>query len=90
VRPGAKRDALTGRLADGALKLAVTAAPEGGLANAAVEELVAELLGVRSRQVTVVRGATSRNKLVEVDGLDDREIIRRMEGALSRQVADGE
>lgn len=90
VRPGARADRLLGRLADGTLKLEVREPPEGGRANEAVVELIAALLGIRSGQVAVVRGRTSRGKLVEVDGLDGAEVTRRMEAALQRQAADGE
>jgi uncharacterized protein (TIGR00251 family) len=54
---------------DGSLKVHVTAPPEDGRANDAVVETIAEWLGVRPRQVTIVNGATSRNKLVRITGL---------------------
>jgi uncharacterized protein YggU (UPF0235/DUF167 family) len=83
VHPGAQRPGLVGRLADGSLKLAVAEAPEGGRANRAVEALVAGLLALRRAQVTVVGGATARLKQVEIEGLDAKEIERRLVGALA-------
>jgi len=53
---------------DGSLKVHVTAPPEDGRANEAVVETIAEWLGVKRRQVTIVSGATSRNKVVRVTG----------------------
>jgi len=44
----------------------VTAAPEDGKANRAVVTLVAKALGVAKSRVTLVRGATSRDKLVRI------------------------
>jgi hypothetical protein len=82
VHPGAAGEGLTGRLVDGTLKLAVTAAPEAGAANRAVTDLLAGVLGVRRSQVKVVRGPGSRAKVVEVDGLDEDEMNRRIDGAL--------
>jgi uncharacterized protein len=73
--PKAGRDEIAGRRADGALLVRVTAAPEDGRANAAVCALVAKALGVPKRAVRVVRGETSRDKVLEVDGAapDDLE-----------------
>mgnify|MGYP000427444852 CR=1 FL=1 len=55
--------------ADGgaALKVAVTAAPEGGKANAAVIKLLAKALGVPKSRLTLIQGATSRDKVFRID-----------------------
>lgn len=82
VQPGARKDALLDRLASGEWKLAVTAPPEGGRANEAVVELMADLLGVKRREVQVARGASSRAKVIEVAGLDAGEAERRLAAAL--------
>ena len=65
VIPRAKRNAVT-KIKDGSIKVYVTAPPEDGRANEAVVETIAEWLGVRRRQVTIVSGATNRNKVVRV------------------------
>ena len=65
VIPRAKR-ATVERLADGGLRVRVTQPPEDGRANAAVIEMVARRFGVPRRAVTIVRGATSRQKLIEI------------------------
>jgi hypothetical protein len=83
VRPGARRAALLGRMADGTLKLAVTAVPEEGRANAAVVALLAEALGVPRGAVAVARGRAARAKTVTVDGLDEAEVRRRVDAALA-------
>jgi uncharacterized protein YggU (UPF0235/DUF167 family) len=83
VHPGARRDALVDRLANGEWKVAVSAAPEGGRANAAVVELVAELLGVKRGQVVVARGVSSRAKTIEITGLETGEAERRLAAALA-------
>jgi len=82
VQPGAKRDALLGRLASGEWKLAVTAPPVEGRANEAVVGLLSELLGVSRRQLRVARGASSRGKWIEVEGLSEAEASRRLAAAL--------
>ena len=65
VTPGAHRNSLT--MVGGALRAAVTAAPEDGKANAAVAELLARALGVAKSRLTLIRGATSRDKLFRLD-----------------------
>ena len=82
VQPGAKRSKLLARLASGEWKVAVAAPPLEGRANEAVVELVSELLGVKRRQVTVARGASSRSKLVEVEGVSEAEAEARLTAAL--------
>ncbi len=71
AQPKASRDAIVGVMdtTDGqALKVAVTAAPEGGKANAAVAAVVAKALGVPKSAVSVMAGATARRKLLRVAG----------------------
>jgi len=68
VHPRARRDRIAGVHGD-ALKVEVTTPPEGGAANRAVERLLAAALGVPARDVAVVVGATSRSKVVAVDGI---------------------
>ncbi|HUJ10601.1 MAG TPA: DUF167 domain-containing protein [Verrucomicrobiae bacterium] len=67
VIPRARRNAVV-KMADGSLKVYVAAPPEDGRANEAVVEHIAEWLGVKRRQVEIIRGATSRNKVVRVTG----------------------
>ena len=72
LTPKGGRDAIDGieRLADGrsVLKVRVRAAPSDGEANAALVRLMAKALGVASRDVTLVAGATARIKRLEVAG----------------------
>ena len=82
VQPGAKQAGLVGFLADGALKLKVTAPALEGRANQAVETLLAERLGLRRSQVRVARGATARVKQVEFEGISQDTLERRLAVAL--------
>jgi uncharacterized protein YggU (UPF0235/DUF167 family) len=51
----------------GAIAVRVTAAPEDGKANAAVRKLLAKALGVAPSRLTLVAGATARDKLFRID-----------------------
>ena len=77
VVPGASRDGITGWLGD-ALKVRVSAPPERGKANAAVERLIADALGVASKGLRVVSGQASPRKIVEVCGLSEAEVLDRL------------
>jgi uncharacterized protein (TIGR00251 family) len=74
VHPRAKRDEVVER--DGVLIVRVTAAPAEGKANDAVRKLLAKRLGIAPSRVAVVRGASSRDKLVEVERMDV-DVVRR-------------
>ena len=58
----------------------MTAAAERGKANAAVVRLLADTLGVQPDAVSVVAGRASRDKVVEISGLDQAEVRRRLAG----------
>jgi uncharacterized protein len=77
VRPGTSRTMVGGRY-DGpsgpALVVAVRARAVEGQATKAVLEAVAKAFGVRRSAVTLVHGATSRDKLVEVEGGENIEV----------------
>ena len=55
----------------GAVVIRVTAPPVDGKANDALCRLVAKAVGVAPSSVSVVRGHTSRDKVVRVEGVDD-------------------
>jgi uncharacterized protein len=80
VSPGARRSRLVGRHADG-WKALVTAPPERGRANAALEALLADALQVPRGRVSVVAGRKARRKVVEVLGLGQAETDRRLDAA---------
>lgn len=81
VSPKASRNAITGWHGE-ALKISVTVAPEKGKANEAVIALLADALHLPKSAFSVVRGATTSQKLIEIDALDSGEILRRL-GALT-------
>jgi uncharacterized protein (TIGR00251 family) len=74
--PNAPRSEVTGWLGD-ALKVKVHAPPVEGRANAALCEFLAETFGLPRRAVTVLRGDTSRQKTVRLDGLTLADVVAR-------------
>jgi uncharacterized protein (TIGR00251 family) len=77
AQPGARRNAVLGVRA-GALRVAVTAPPEKGKANAAIQALLAESLGCKPSQVALASGATSRQKRFRIGGIDPDGLRRRL------------
>ena len=77
VTPKASRNAISGWRGD-TLRLSVTAAPEKGKANQAVITLLAEALDLPRSSLCIVRGETASTKIVEIGGLDETEMFRRL------------
>ncbi|MBI2171123.1 MAG: DUF167 domain-containing protein [Chloroflexi bacterium] len=77
VQPRAKVNQVLG-MANGVLQVRIAAPPIEGQANNALEEFLAERLDMPQRQVRVVRGAASRSKLVELEGMSEEEALRRL------------
>jgi uncharacterized protein (TIGR00251 family) len=73
VSPSARCSSIEGPYGESALKLKVAAPPVGGKANAEAERFLAELLETSPSNVTVVRGASSRDKVVLVRGVGEAE-----------------
>lgn len=68
VKPGSRRTSVGGRHGEGdVLVVSVTARAVDGKATEAALRAVAEAFGVRRRDVSLVTGATSRDKVVEID-----------------------
>ena len=75
--PGASREGIAGWLGD-ALKVRVSAPPEKGKANAAVESLIAAALAVPRSDVRIVSGHGTARKVVEIDRLDAAQVRERL------------
>jgi hypothetical protein len=77
VQPRAGRSEVAGRLGD-AWKIRLAAPPVEGKANRECIRLLAEAAGVPRAAVRIVSGATAHTKLVEIDGIEQAELERRL------------
>ena len=68
VVPASSRSRVAGQMADGTLKVNVTAPPERGKANAELKTLLARHYGVRPSDVDIVSGHASPLKKVRISG----------------------
>jgi len=80
VTPGASRDALLGWQGD-VLRLSVSAPAQRGKANEAALRLLATALGLPRERLRIVRGHTSRQKVIAIQGLDEAEVRARLDVA---------
>lgn len=77
VTPGARREEVLGWQGD-RLRVKVRARPDKGRANDAVLRLLADTLGLPRSALAIVRGAASRQKVIQVEGLSDDELRTRL------------
>jgi uncharacterized protein (TIGR00251 family) len=77
VRPKAGRTRVAGLFA-GAIKVEVAAPPEGGRANAAAAEAIADFFGLPRRCVELEYGERSRVKRFRIYGLAKKDIISKI------------
>lgn len=80
VNPHASRTGIAG-VADGMLKVKVTAPPVEGAANEACIALLAKKLGLRKNQMTIAAGAHGRKKTIlatDISKADLEQSIRKL------------
>jgi uncharacterized protein (TIGR00251 family) len=70
LHPRARHNEIAGER-EGALVVRVSAPPVDGKANAALCKLIARALGIGRGRVTIVRGASAREKVVRIDGVTE-------------------
>jgi uncharacterized protein len=80
VLPRAKRSELAG-VHNGALKLRITAPPVDDAANRAIVEFFSRLLGIPKSSIQILAGAKSRNKNVQIKGLDLSRFLDAVSGS---------
>src|SRR5215472_12428387 len=82
AQPRARKPGILGEQA-GALKIAVTAPPEDGRANDALVEALANALAIKRSQVTLLTGATARDKRFLIRGVAKPTLEQQLATLLS-------
>jgi uncharacterized protein (TIGR00251 family) len=77
VYPNAPRNQVVS-FEGGVLAVKVAAPPAKGQANRELVAFLSQQLGVSKSRLAIIRGHTSRNKLISVSGLTKEEVIRRL------------
>ncbi len=85
LTPKAAREAIQGWAKDVSggdiLKCSVTAVPENGKANEALIVLLSKKLKTPKSAIFLIRGATDRNKIIEIQGLDENALRNIIEAS---------
>ena len=77
VTPNAGHNEVTG-YKEGVWQIKIGAAPDKGKANKELIDFLAEKLGIRKSAIEIIKGQTSRNKVITVEGLGGEEIAKRL------------
>jgi hypothetical protein len=77
VQPRSSRNQVVGEQ-NGVLKIKLTAPPVDGEANSALVAFLASSLKVPRQDISILRGETSRNKLVEINGISSGELMKKL------------
>jgi hypothetical protein len=89
ARPGAKKDAILGTHA-GALRVAVSAPPEKGKANVAIQAVLADAFGCKASQIGLLSGETSRVKRFLIMGFTPADLRKRLVAMLPSELFESE
>jgi len=77
VYPNAPRNQIVG-FNGGVLAVKIAAPPVRGQANRELVAFLSQLLGVSKSRLAIIRGHTSRNKLISIRDLSYEEVLRRL------------
>lgn len=77
VQPRSSRNQVVGEQ-DGCLKVKLTAPPVEGEANQALINFLARLLAIPKKNIKLLKGETSRHKLIEISGLSGAELLDKL------------
>ena len=77
VTPNAGRNEITG-FKGGVLQLKIAAPPDKGKANRELTDFLSRILGVKKSSIAIIRGLTSRNKIIAIEDISHEELLKRI------------
>ena len=78
VQPNAGRNRVVG-FSNNVWKLKIAAPPDKGKANKEIIEYLSEILGLRKDAITILKGETSHNKIIGINGVNLEELTKALE-----------
>lgn len=82
LQPRSSRNRIIG-FHNGALKIKLTAPPVDGAANALCIQFMGKALGVSPSKVSIVSGATSRNKVLRIQDMNEPTLMKQLASHLT-------
>ncbi len=83
VQPGASREGVVGMMGD-AVKIVITAPPEKGKANKALEKFLSRQFGLPPSAVAVISGGSSKRKQVRINGITSDQLAQWLQRVPSK------
>jgi len=80
VHPNAAKNEVAG-ITDGVWRIRVAAPPVKSKANKELVSYLSRLLGVSKSQIAIIKGQTTRKKIIAIDGLTQEDITKRLSHA---------
>ena len=78
VTPNAGRNEITG-FKEGVLQVRIAAPPEKCKANKELTDFLSETLGMKKSSILIIKGQTSRNKVIVIEGISGDEVLKRLQ-----------
>jgi len=78
VKPGAGKDEVLSFRPPNFLEISLKAKPENNQANLSLCRFLAKLLNLKEDQVKILKGKTSRKKLVAIEGIEAEDFVKRL------------
>ena len=78
ITPRASRDEISEILADGTIKIRLTAPPSEQQTNKALIAFLSHVLSVQPSQIEVIAGSTGVDKLVTITDMDKNDVQERI------------
>jgi uncharacterized protein len=77
IYPGASKNEVTGMIND-VLRIKIAAPPVKGKANKELIDYLSHLLGIGKDRLDIIKGHTSKNKLISIDGLSKVSVFEKL------------
>ncbi len=77
IYPGASKNEVTGLIND-ILKIKIASPPVKGKANKELIDYLSRLLGISKDRLNIIKGHTSKNKLISIDGLSKISVLEKL------------
>lgn len=85
LQPGAKEDAIVEWMSDGALKVRVKSKPIEGKANKNLIRFLGKQLNLPQSSIEIAAGGKSRNKVIKIRGMDQKELERKIKEYIGQE-----